>query len=185
MPTERRQLRGVVLTEDKRTERFFRHLLETLGFKARNFEFQSAPKGSGAGEAWVRMRYPKEVKALRSQSYQRGRRLIAALDGDTVGTTARKRDLDRALEDQELGVRQPADRIATPVPTRNIETWLLCLLGEPDLDEINDYKRAFETKCSGREKSAIREAVSAWRQMSETALPSLLDGKEEMQRLDP
>jgi hypothetical protein len=185
MPTERRQLRGVVLTEDKRTERFLRYLLEALGFRARNFEFHSAPKGSGAGEAWVRMRYPKEVKALRSQNFQRGLRLIAVLDGDTVGAATRKKELDRALEDQELDVRKPTDRIATPIPTRNIETWLLCLLGKPDLDETRDYKKGFEKQHSGRERAAISEAVSAWRQMSKNALPSLLDGKEEMRRLDP
>ena len=37
MSSERQKLRGLVLAEDKRTERFFRELLGVLGFKTRSF----------------------------------------------------------------------------------------------------------------------------------------------------
>lgn len=71
MSSERQKLRGLVLAEDKRTERFFRELLGVLGFKTRSFRFETAPPGQGAAEAWVARRYPDEVKVLRSKNFSR------------------------------------------------------------------------------------------------------------------
>ncbi len=85
MASDREKLRGIVLAEDKRTERFCRALLRELGFKVRRFRFETAPAGEGAAEAWVARRYPDEVKVLRSKNYQQALRLIAVRDGDMVG----------------------------------------------------------------------------------------------------
>lgn len=57
MAGERRGIRGVVITEDRRTERFFRRLLVALGFENRGFRFHTAPIGDGAAEAWVRKHF--------------------------------------------------------------------------------------------------------------------------------
>ncbi len=185
MASDREKLRGLVLAEDKRTERFFRALLRELGFKVRRFRFETAPAGEGAAEAWVARRYPGEVKVLRSKNYQHGLRLVAVRDGDTVGVGIRKQELDQALEDAGQAVRQADEGIATPVPTRNIETWLLALLKEPDLDETTDYKRRFEQEHRAEERSALREAAGAWKDIDLTSLPSLRDGKAEIKRIDP
>ena len=88
MPSDRQKLRIMVLVEDKRTERFFRKLLKQLGFG--RFDFDTAPKGNGSGEAWVAKRYPKEVNVQRSKNYQKSRRLIAVRDEDGVGLRHRK-----------------------------------------------------------------------------------------------
>jgi len=184
MSSERQKLRGLVLAEDKRTERFFRELLDALGFKTRSFRFETAPLGQGAAEAWVARRYPDEVKVLRSKNYQQGLRLIAVRDGDDVGVDNRKQQLDQALESADLVVRQADEGIATPVPTRNIETWLLALLGDANLDETTDYKHHFENEHCTHERSVLRNAAAAWNSIDNTSLHSLRDGKTEMEGLD-
>ncbi len=185
MPSDRQKLRGLVLAEDKRTERFFRELLGELGFKTRSFRFETAPAGKGAAEAWVTRRYPAEVKVLRSKSYQQGLRLVAVRDGDGVGVGSRKQQLDESLQSAGLAVRQADEGIATPVPTRNIETWLLGLLGDTNLDEITDYKHRFGNEHGTHERSALRDAAAAWNNTDNPSLYSLRDGKTEMERLDP
>ncbi len=185
MPSDRQKLRGVVLAEDKRTERFFRDLLQMLGFKNRNFRFDTAPDGKGAGVAWVVRRYPAEVRVLRGKNFQQGLRLIAVRDSDNVGLRKRKQQLDQALRDASLVVRQPDEGIATPVPARNIETWLLALLGVVGLDETENYKHRFENEHGANEKSVLRDASSAWGKIDEASLLSLRDGSKEMERLDP
>lgn len=183
MASERKKLRGVVLAEDKRTERFFRNLLKKLGFG--RFRFDTAPKGQGAGEAWVLRRYPAEVKLLRSKNFQAALRLVAARDSDNVGVSDRKQELDQALTNAGLEARQAGEHIATPVPTRNIETWLLALLGANDLDETTDYKHRFENEYGASERNALSDAAAAWQEVNDTSLPSLRDGAAEMARIDP
>jgi len=183
MSSERRKLRGLVLAEDKRTERFFRKLLKQLGFG--RFNFDTAQKGKGSGEAWVARRYPGEVKVMRTKNFQQSLRLITVRDEDGVGIDTRKQQLDQALQGAGLAVRKANEKIATPVPARNIETWLLALLGIADLNETEDYKRLFENEHSSEESSVGQRAASAWNDFDDTALPSLRDGKAEIQRIDP
>ncbi len=185
MSSDRKKLRGVVLAEDKRTERFFRELLAVLGLKTRSFRFETAPAGQGAAEAWVARRYPGEVKVLRSRNYQQSLRLIAVLDGNGVGVAGRKQQLDQALQNAGIVVRQTDEGISTPVPTRNIETWVLALLGTDSIDETTDYKHLFENEHRAHERSVLRDAAAAWKTISQESLPSLRDGTTEMERLDP
>lgn len=185
MPSDRKELRGLVLAEDKRTERFFRELLRGLGFKTRRFRFETAPAGEGAAEVWVVQRYPDEVRVLRSKNFQKSLRLIVVRDGNTVGLDSRKQQLDEALKSAGLDARQAGEGIATPVPSRNIETWLLALLGAVDLDETTDYKHRFGNEHGGREANTLSDTVAGWKNIDGTSLPSLRDGKTEMGRLDP
>lgn len=184
MPSDRKKLRVTILSEDKRTERFFRSLLVELGFERRRLRFETAPAGRGAAEAWVAGRYPAEVQLLRSKSFQRNLRLIAVRDGDEVGLVTRKAQLDEALRGAGLDVRQPSEGIATPVPTRNIETWLLALLGGASLNETEELKGRFEAEHRD-ESAALRRAAVAWPGHEPQSLPSLRDGQSEMKRLDP
>ncbi len=181
MPSDHRQLRLTVLTEDKRTERFFRKLLASLGVQRCRFE--TAPTGRGSGEAWVAKRYPDRVKVLRSKNYQRSLRLLAVRDDDGVGLTQRKQQLDNALKSAGLLPRAVGERIATPVPARNIETWLLTLLGYLNLDEARDYKATFERTHAARESDALRSAANAWGQIGDASPASLKDGRCELDRI--
>ncbi|MCB9664678.1 MAG: hypothetical protein H6732_11240 [Alphaproteobacteria bacterium] len=181
-----------MITEDKRTERFFRGLLVALGFEKRGFRFLTAPSGVGAGEAWVREQYPTEVRYLRSRSYQ-ALCVVAVRDGDNVGVSKRKAELDHALTNAGLAVRQPKEAIATPVPTWSIENWLLDLLGHEGVDEgqcpsdapKTPWKRVFERDHAADERSALRGAVGAWvsPRSAPPELPSLTDGRSEMDRI--
>jgi hypothetical protein len=190
MSSERGSLRGLVLTEDRKQERFIRHLLEACGFNKRRFYFRTAPSGRGAGEAWVLIQYPSEVKRLRSKSYQR-RCLLAVRDGDALGIEARKAQLDEALHKAALEPRDSNGRIATPVPTWAIENWLLDLLGHLEIDEERrptggegqTWKQVFEREHGHDEKRALIDAANPWTTAS-VRLPSLLDGRIEFARIE-
>lgn len=198
MPTERRQLRGTVLVEDSRTERFFRELLLHLGFERHKLYFIPAPKGKGDAKAWIRAQsqYPSEVRKLRQRRFQQVF-LITVMDGDNADPVRRKAELDVCLQDQGMGPRQADERIAIPVPTWSIETWLLALLGE-SVDEATSQKREFERRYPGKEeRSALRDAAIAWDSLRRrvaalrwesgadriSSVPSLADSKIEMRRI--
>src|SRR5436190_2155568 len=131
MATDRKQFRGTVLSEDSRTERFFRELLVDLGFNKHKLYFRTAPRGKGDAKKWTcaPSQYPSEVRGLRQVKQQRVF-LIVVLDGDNADPHQRKTELDDCLRSERLEVRQAAERIAAPVPTWSIETWILALLGE-------------------------------------------------------
>lgn len=187
MAGDRAKLRGIVLTEDRRTERFIRQLLTALGFKG-SFRYETAPRGEGAGEAWVLRRYPPEVRVLRAKNFQR-LCLIAVRDGDSVGVDARKTELDEALRQAGLEKRQPDERVAAPVPTWAIENWLLDLLGHEDINEDRGpdggrtWKQVFERTYGLDEARALTRAAQAWTS-TEASLPSRGDGRAEFARLD-
>ena len=178
----RAALRGFVLTEDNRTERFIRRLLEVLGCDIRRFRFERPPDGSGAAEAWVRRRYPQKVKLLRSKNFQR-LCLLAVRDGDSVGVDARKDELDDELRQVGMSPRGLQERIATPVPTWQIENWLLDLLAHPEIDESEAWKKVFEQEYAHDESAAMSSAARAW-SGAQARLPSLGDGRVELARLD-
>lgn len=186
MPGDRKKLRGTILAEDRLTERFFAKLLEHLGFTG-PFYFRTAPSGVGDAGAWVRAQYALEVRLLRGKSYQRQLCLVAVRDGDNAGVASRKSDLETALSEAGLKARQRQERIATPVPTWSIETWLLALLGDNTVDESRSRKRDFRDVYPRKEtRNALRDAARAWRARAEHApsVPSLADGSAEMTRID-
>lgn len=190
MSSERGQLRGVVLSEDMRTERFVRHLLEACGFNKRRFYFRTAPSAVGAADAWVLRQYCQEVKSLRARSYQR-LCLIAIRDGDALGVHTRKAQLEEALREAGLAPRDVSERVATPVPTWAIENWLLDLLDHPEIDEERrpggvegqTWKQVFEHEHERNERRALIAAAGAWATAS-LRLPSLVDGRVELARID-
>jgi hypothetical protein len=186
MPDNRGNLRGTVLSEDPRTERFVRELLTLLGFQRLKFYFKTAPSGEGDAGAWVRAQYPSEVNLLRRKRHQR-LALIAVRDGDNRGYLSRKSDLDVALNEVGFNHRAPRERIVNLVPTWSIETWLLALLGVDPIDETATRKVEFERSYRGkRESEALRDAADAWHRRANQVpnVPSLADSKTEMRRID-
>ena len=179
-------MRGTVLVEDKRSERFVRTLVRKLGYTVRNFRFHTAPSGVGAAEAWVRRQYPKEVHLLRMKNFQKSLCLLAVRDGDNVGILGRKRELDEELQSEGMIPRQADERIATPVSTWSIETWLLTLSGTEAVTEDASKKKEYETEYQSREKTAIANAAGHWLEMSDfvDSIPSIVDGRVELHRID-
>jgi hypothetical protein len=184
MPNDRKKLRGVVVTEDNRTERFFRYLLDSLSFDKRRFRFKTAPSGQGDAGAWVQAQYPSLVSLIRQKRQYLC--LVAVRDGDSDGLLARKTELDKALREAGLDSRSESERIATPVPTWSIETWLLALAGDATINEDESYKQLFEQRFRGNEGQALRNAALAWRTWADqvSSVPSLGDGKSEMSRIE-
>jgi hypothetical protein len=177
--------RGVLLFEDRKSQRFVVQLLVSLGYDKRKLRTRVAPSGKGAGEQWVRMQYSAEVKALRAKNYQRDLFLLAMCDGDKVGVEARKAEFDAALREHGMSTRDPTERIATPVPTWSIETWLLWLCGVENVGENRSRKFDFP-KLTGRlEHAAIAAAVEAWNKPGDAGdeLPSIADGRLELARV--
>ena len=172
MANERKQLRGTVLAEDPRTESFFRKLLVHLGFDQNRLRFRTAPKGRGSASAWICAQYPGEVKLLRQKRHQLGLFLIAVCDGDHDGFVHRQASLGDALRVAQLDQRQKNERIATPVPTWSIETWLLALLGDDSVDENEKQKWNFEKRYPQKEEQqALCDAAQAWRNRADQVHP--------------
>jgi len=166
MPGDRKGIQGIVLVEDRRTERFVRHLLDRLGFDARKVRFEPAPSGQGAAECWVLARYPREVRYLRSR--QPLRFLLAVRDGDSVGVARRKQQLDDALAEAGLAARASDERIGAPVPTWSIESWLFDLLGQEGVNEDrwpSGGDGPTWSSCSTASSGAPRKRHSAARRM--------------------
>jgi hypothetical protein len=86
----------------------------------------------------VRERYAQAVRAYRERSQRAKTALIVAIDADAGEVSRRVRQLREALERADLAARTDVEVIVHLIPRRNVETWILCLDGQP-VDEITDY----------------------------------------------
>ena len=134
----KRGVRVTVLAEDQRLASFGRRVLEKLGFHPREVFVEPIPK-SGAGQAWVRKSYPKQVAICRQKTTHQRVALVIGIDADNKSPEARINDLDKELERDGARKRDATDRIAILAPARNIETWFKYFAGE-EVDEKTDYK---------------------------------------------
>lgn len=127
----------VLLAEDQRHIRFMRRWVqEHVNVDSRAITASLPGKGRGAGEQFVRHKFPHELQAHRRQLGRRGALLIAVIDADTEPFE----DHYRQLRGQAPGL----DTVAVFVPKRNIETWIRALTGGGPVDEITDYKHKTE-----------------------------------------
>jgi hypothetical protein len=135
-----KQIRAVILCEDKQQEVFARTLLTTCGIRILRVQINPDPR-KGSGEQYVRRNYPKEVKAFRTNySAQPDTRLIVLIDADVRTVEGRLQQLEEALRENGLTIRQPQERIGVFVPKRNIETWIYFLQGQ-SVDEETTYPK--------------------------------------------
>lgn len=105
----------------------------------RTIRIEKAPGGRGAGEQFVRERYPIELKAHRSRPVSQI--LVVVIDGDSEGTVGRLHQLDQACRAADVVERTQDERVAIFVPTWNIEAWLAYLDGETVAEEQSGYRR--------------------------------------------
>lgn len=128
----------IVVAEDENHEMLIRRFLRNRGLDTHEMRIEHSPAAEGSAESWVRKRFPLEVNAYRRRHARTG--LIAIIDADTVTVQHRLTQLDQALRDAG---KQPVDpdneQIARLVPKRNVETWILCLIGQA-VEEETDYK---------------------------------------------
>jgi hypothetical protein len=117
-------------------------------------EFKKLLKGRGSGEQFVRGRYASEVRAVRLQMAKTKACLIAVIDADTGSVDDRRQQLQSALRDADEPPRAPAEPILNLIPRRNVETWILCLGGEP-VDEVTDYRHHAGVDSSIRQAAQV------------------------------
>jgi len=175
-----RRVQIVILCEDKQQEVFARHFLKKRGFMLdRNLRIEICPKG--AGEQFVRNRYPAEVKAYRSKNYLSGM-LVVFIDADKKTVEERLRQLDEALIEDSQQIRQPQEAIAIFIPKRNIETWIHYLQGET-VDEETEYSKFNnESVCKPYVENLVNQCYQG---LDENAPPSLQAACGELQRILP
>ncbi len=167
----------VVLCEDAAHKLFIERWLKCRGVSNRRIRTVALPAGKGAGEKFVRDRYPVEVLAYR-QSRFTSRQLIVAIDADTQSVDYRLEQLAQSLKDRGMEDRQPSERICILVPKRNIETWVRVLIGDAVTEEVD---------CGKQEPEDTRRAADvyqAWLDGAKEAIPSLTRSRTEVRRLD-
>lgn len=125
-----------MLCEDLKTDVFVRRFLRHRNFKNRDVTTLPFPRGKGSGEAWVRERFPKELRAIRTQKEAY---LIVVIDADSRTIEDRHRQMRDACEEVDVAPRREQDPVIIGVPKRNLETWLAYLNGKA-VDEETDYK---------------------------------------------
>jgi len=132
--------RVIVLAEDEHHEMLIRRYLRKCRIKTNEMFVRRSPSGRGSAESWVRREFVIEVRACRDRQSRRAKTaLIVLIDADTHTVQDRLTQLDQALQ-QSGGQRVGrAEQIARLVPKRNVETWVLCLIGQ-QVNEDRDYK---------------------------------------------
>jgi hypothetical protein len=174
----------VILAEDLPQINFVRRYLIRLGHHARAIRARPVPAGRGSGEQYMRKRYPIEVSYYRERSSRRKAALMVGIDADVGSVADRKRELDDALKRESIDERKQAEAIVLLVPKRNIETWILCLVGDK-VDEETDYKRRQNIqplieRAAGKFYEWSRPNYS----VPDHCIPSLKEGFIETHRLD-
>lgn len=133
-----RSVRVVLLCEDKQHEVFVRRFLKAGGWIVRDLTPVVSPAGRGSAEQFVRERFPRELKELRSRGSEQVY-LIVVVDGDASGVRARKASLSKACTEQGVAPPRDSDNVLVCVPTWNIERWLAYLAGDSVEESRRDY----------------------------------------------
>jgi hypothetical protein len=178
-----RRVQIVILCEDRQQEVFARYFLKKRGFTG-PVRAHICPKGSQAGEQYVRTQYPVQVKAYRGKRNDLSIGLVVLIDADTGTLAARLNQLASALDEHEEENRRSNEAIAIFVPKRNIETWIHYLQGETVNEEAVYAKfNNNEAVC----KTAVEDLADRCYSQSlpEDAQPSLQAACGELQRLLP
>ena len=130
----------VLLCEDRQQEVFARQFLRSRGIEKHQIYPDVNPKGKGAGEQYVREKYPRYVKSYREKAIHLSNALVVLTDADNLTVQARLQCLADELQKSGEPPRAPKERIGVFVPKRNIETWIYFLQGQ-SVDEETAYPK--------------------------------------------
>jgi hypothetical protein len=161
----------IVLCEDVKHKSFIFRYLRRLGFKNRQIHSRLPRAGRGAGEQWVRERYPEEARAQRRRANHTSTSLIAVVDADTLSVDKRRLQLDETMTKAGLSPRETKERIAIVIPRRNIESWVH-FAETRQIDETTDFKLRY--KSTNDCKNAADVAVEACRAADQSQVPPSL-----------
>lgn len=176
-----RQVRTILLCEDRKQATLVRHYLNGIGQSFRIMRTEICPTGSA--EQFVRTWYPHEVAALRAKGYQHNLALIVVIDADRESVERRLGQLADALRSEEKSPLAARDRVYILVPKRNVETWIWFLV-EDEADEDTDYKHRVSLEmCEPAADRLVGYRNDAWT-MPDNCPPSLRRGCDELRRLE-
>ena len=130
-----RNVRIILLYEDRQHETFMRRFLKKASWNLRDLTLIPSPVGRGSAEQFVRREFPRQLRAVRSRRGEQ-KYLVVMVDGDASGVARRNASLKAACEEQGVPPPDDADNVLICVPTWKIETWLAYLKGET-VDETN------------------------------------------------
>ena len=176
-----RNVQVVLLCEDRQQEVFARRFLKKTGWNTRELRVEKAPHGRGAGEQYVRDRFPTELADFRRRAV-RSKALIVLVDGDKMGMQGRQDGLDRACELRGIPVKRNDDRVFVLIPTRSIETWFAYLDGETVDEKDGVYPRLSKPSDCQRHVDTL-VGMCQRQQLRDPAPPSLIVACKEYDRL--
>jgi hypothetical protein len=177
----RREVRVVVLYEDKAHDSFLRKLVKNLRLEPVRFEKCVDSTG-------VLRRLATEVDALRAEKHQKNLGLVVCIDADEKGLDGRIAELKKRIHDlTQDGARAEGERIALVVPALEIENWYvhLCSPAARPVDETRDYKPSPEWRELVKNLGASsRRAADAWTSGETTPDPlSMAAARIELRRV--
>lgn len=170
----------VLLCEDKQTESFVRNVLKHRNFDCHDIDTCPLPHGRGAGEQWVRKKYPEELKLIRKKE---NAYLIVVIDADTGTIDDRHEELKIACGKKSIPPRDHRNdtNVLHIIPRRNTETWL-AYLENKNVDESKTYPKLRREGDCKEHASRLYDMCHA-RQLREPAPPSLQKACDEYRRL--
>ena len=132
----------IVLVEDQRQEVLVYKYLRHRGREPHEIRIRPYPIGQGSAEGWVLSKFAAETGEYRNRQACKGETALAVMiDADANTVERRWTQLDQALAKAGEKKISKRERIVRLVPKRNVETWILCLTSERELDEDTNYKR--------------------------------------------
>lgn len=171
-------MRWVLLCEDLQQENLLRPILTRKLGRPKRVERRG-------GFPFVLKQLPIELVYVRQRPTE-AVALVVVVDADTKGFRARLEEL-RTLG--KLKDWKSERQLGICIPSRNVETWVLWLSGESDIDEVTDYKRRVTNQSDGG-LELTRNAVQAWdvqepsrRALEKSRLPALTHARAEIDRL--
>ncbi len=172
-----RRAQLILLCEDAQHEAFLRRFFKRAGWHARAMRVERSPQGRGAGEQWVRERYPQELGALRRSHVSAS--IAVMIDADRSTIADRLEALDGACRQAGIPPRASGEPVAVFVPQRNVETWIE-YLKDNDVNETDVYpKLGRERECA--EPVRRLKAMCDAGELREPAPPSLVAACTEYQ----
>ena len=171
-----------LLCEDLQQEVFVRTFLVKCGIPSRRIRTIPLPK-EGCGESHVRRQYPQEVNAYRQRANKLNLGLVVMIDADTKHANERYIELDRALRERGMQLRQPKEKIGIFVPRRNIETWIYFLMGR-EVDEMTEYPHFWHREGDAK-PYIIQLAEHRHQPLPEKVPSSLIAACQELPRIFP
>ena len=172
-------VRIVLLCEDSQTDSFVRRFLKHRNFRAREINTLPILRGSGSAEQWVRMRYPKELRAIRGR---RDAYLVVVTDADVHSARDRRNQLDEECTQKNVAVRTAGDPVIIAVPRRNIDTWFAYLDGN-EVDEATAYPKLARERDCDRHAQRLYAMCHVEQRLAEPSPPSLAEACREYARL--